>query len=160
MANDAINITLIGDKSLRYMFARLPDVMQNKVARKAIRKAAHRIRKPVSVAAPKKTGKLAALIAKAPVRSRARTRRFIRMGFVMPSRALLGIAPDAKGYYPTAQEYGFAIVRNDKIVGLVKPKRYIRSTVDRVTPIHMKLVAIDLRKIIPEARKLAARKVA
>ena len=160
MANDAINIHLVGDKQLRYMFARLPDKMQNDVARKAVRKAAHRMKKPVAVAAPKKTGRLAALIEKAPVRARARTRRFIRQGWIMPTRAALGIAPDAPGYYPTAQEFGFAVVRGGEVVRMIPPLRYIRGTVDRVTPLHMKLLAIDLRKIIPAARKLAKTKVA
>lgn len=165
MAKDAINIHLVGDKSLRHMFARLPDVMQNKVARKAIVKAAHRMKKPVAVAAPKRTGKLAELIAKAKVRSRARTRRLIRYGWMMPTREELGIpayTPESPGgYYPTAQEYGFRLMsRKGKFIKMVKPKRYIRGTVDRVTPMHMRLVAIDLRKIIPEARKLAKTKVA
>ncbi len=164
MANDAINVHLVGDKQLRYMFARLPDVMQNKVARKAIRKAAHQMKKPVAVAAPKKTGRLSELIAKAKVRSRARTRKFIRYGWMMPTREELGIpayTPEKPGgYYPTAQEYGFRLMRGDTFIKMVPPKRYIRGTVDRVTPMHMRLIAIDLRKIIPEARKLAKTKVA
>lgn len=159
MAGGTAWIKTIGIEQTRRMFDVLPVKMQKDTARKVLRAAAKRVRKPVAAATPKKTGNLAALIAKAPIRARSRIRNLIRIGWLMPTREELGIAPDAPGYYPTALEYGFAIVRKGKIVGKVAPKRYIRGTVDRAKGAQYLRMSIDFgKRIKADAMKLGNHK--
>ena len=162
----ALHVQVIGDKKTRKMFKKLPLIMQKKIARKAVRRAAKGIQRNVANATPRDTGKLQAAISAAPIHSRSRNRKLIRMGFEMPTRATLGIAMYGRtkdgrlyrvGYYPTAIEYGYALTRNDKIIMLVPPQRYIRKTTDKLKPVYYRQMGRDIATITTEARRLGNR---
>ena len=162
MAGGAAYIKTIGVKKTRRMFDKLPLIMRKKVARKMCRNEAKRMQKSVAFATPVGTGVLANRIRMSKIRSRSRSRRLIRIGWVMPTRQELGLpayVPGRKvGYYPYSLEYGYALVRNKKIVKMIPPKRFIRNTVARVRGAHVRVMAQDLRGIIIEAKKLGNHK--
>lgn len=106
-----IDISVTGDKELQRILNRLPDKLQKKIARNAIRKSAKRARDRIVANIRKlnliKTGRLLAAFEYAPIRSQSSTpRSLIRIGVGFPYREQLGISPDDKYFYPAALEFG------------------------------------------------------
>jgi hypothetical protein len=159
MASGMIRFEVFGVKETERMFDLLPDRMDEKVASNAVRRSAYRMRTPVARATPRKTGRLRTLIANAKVRSAGKRRGFVRVGWLMPTREELGIPAEAKGYYPTALEYGWRGKvpipgGGSRSIGFQLPRPYIRRTTDQYTRQEWQQISRDIRAIEAEARKL------
>jgi HK97 gp10 family phage protein len=116
----SIDISMLGDRELEKTLARLPDVAQKRVVRKAFTKGGRVVLAAVKRHTPVKTGAL-----KKGIKSRAgKARRGAVVRSVMlPYREELGIPADAKHYYPAAVEYGH---------GNVPPHSFLRKGYDEV----------------------------
>lgn len=99
----AFDISLLGDKVLAYQFKQLPIVIQRKLLRQSFRAALRPVLAMARSLAPQMTGAMARTL-----RLRAMKRRRGRLGMLIMAapRAVLGIAADAKGYYPVHVEIG------------------------------------------------------
>lgn len=106
----AVDISVLGDKSLERKLGRLTDKTQKRLVRKALRRSGKRIWNRVllnasGVVINEDTGALVNALEETKPVSRS-SRGVLEIGFKWPTRAALGIPPTAKGYYPTALEYG------------------------------------------------------
>ncbi len=106
MADNLIRFQMVtsGDRELEKALDLLTGPKQGKALRQSAKAAIRPVLQKVKRDAPKKTGKLARYLKVYVMRAR-KNRGGARI--VFPTRRKLGIADDAKGYYPTAQEYGF-----------------------------------------------------
>ena len=143
-----VAISVYGDRQLMKALSNLERKMRMKFMRRALRNSAYRLRGPVARAAPQDTGALALELSRAKVRSASKKRGQIRLGFVLPTRKALGISSKAKGYYPTALEYG-AVYKKGRRAGQTQPPlRFIRGTVDRETPGEVVRIKNELRQAV------------
>ena len=150
-----IEIGLLGDKNLENMLRQLPNRGQKTAVNKALRASAKRLRPKLAAATPVDQGRLKKAMEKAKIRAIKR-RNQTGVGIALPMRAELGIPADAKGYYPTAIEYGFYSVRAGR---MIPAQRFIRNTVDTERPTEIPAIGRDLgRAITEQARKEAAKK--
>ena len=157
-----MDISMTGDKQLMKMFARLPDVMEKKIARQAIRKSAKRLQPHIAAAIPLGPSKnwgehLRSYYLKAPIRSGTTRREFLRVGIKAPERTDIGIPWDATGFYPASLEYGWKI-RTKTGAKKISPKSFIRRTVDFRRQMEFHQMGRDIAKIVGEARRLAKSK--
>lgn len=106
------SISLSGDKEILRAFGEFPKIMQNRILRKAMTKAAQPIRDRVEqltpVQSPPFKGQSPNVRLKRLVRVVAgkRSRKRVRRLVAFPVRARLKIPDDAKWYYPAHLEYG------------------------------------------------------
>ncbi|MBT8046401.1 MAG: HK97 gp10 family phage protein [Pontiella sp.] len=101
--SDYIDIRFLGDKDLQRKLKRLEIKTQRAIVRPSMKKSMVQVKDKAQELAPVKTGKLRDSIKQ----GRQRTRRGItRASVVTGTRQELGIAPDARGFYPAAHEYG------------------------------------------------------
>lgn len=105
MANQGVDISLIGDKALMRKLARLPDAVEKKIVRKVLRDHAKVVKARVVALVPVRTGNLKAAYANSKIQS-AGKRGLIRVGITYPTRQELGIAEDSRWFYPRHVEYG------------------------------------------------------
>lgn len=156
-----VDMKMLGDKALDRAFATLPVKMQKTVARKAIRNSAKRTRRYIVRellalrARTNRSGRnrlltLAEFFENAKVVSRSkRARQLIRIGVIWPSRSDIGIPADAKGYFPTAIEYG-------TIKAPAMP--YLRPAVDNNRKTELALIRREVaRGIEAQFKKLTAK---
>ena len=174
----AVDISMIGDKALERMFKKLPDKMQEKVAKPALRKSAVRLRGHVVSELRRqwpKARKLAAVLASTkPRKYKARSlASMIIYGLPLPGREELRIGAKDKGYYPLHLEYGAKehVIVPKEAGGLlrllsgelvsrvdhpgVQAKPYIRPGVDKNKRAEWRLIGKEIgKRIEKEARKL------
>ena len=166
-----IDISMLGDKELQAKLKRLPQKLQHKIAKKALRDSAKRMRPRVAAAAPigkprkrrlgvyagspffeeTKPGTLRQAFKTTQIRSlrKGRVYGFLGIGINLPTRAELGIEPDDKWYYPMAIEYGAHGTRTH-----FPAKPFIRPTTDKYAMQEYAQIAKDIgRGIEREARK-------
>lgn len=124
---DGIDIRVFGDKELDRALGRLERRTQRKYVSRMFRIHLKTIRQRIvgflsGDPVEPQTGTLRAAMQGAKTRAASRRpRSLIRLGLVWPTRAELGIAPDAKGFYPAVLEYG----REG-----VPPKPFMRPSID------------------------------
>ena len=153
VAKPAVDITLLGDKSLERMLAALPRVSQKKAVRPALRACAKRLKADLlaNISGPIieiRTGRYRSAMVAERVHALKRIRGLIGVAFDMPTRVALGISPEDKHYYPFALEYG------DSRRGL-PPKAPIRRTVDEHKDVELRRIGTAVGKDIEkQARKL------
>lgn len=133
VAKPIVDISLVGDKALIKGLARFEPRVQKKVVRGALRKSAKRLKAHVIrnlSGDPVKpdSGRYRAGMVAAKIRSLGRSRRLMALGFALPTRAELGIAPGYEWYYPFAVEYGYT--RTARAPVTVAPKAPIRRAVN------------------------------
>lgn len=100
---DGFDISVLGDRELQKKFGKLEKSVQGKMLTSAMREAMKPVLASARAAAPRHTGNLARKIKLSSVRLRGKGKG---IAVRTPTRAQLGIAKDAKGYYPAHQEYG------------------------------------------------------
>jgi HK97 gp10 family phage protein len=148
----AIDIRMIGDKRLVRKFNRLPDKLQKKMLRPAMRKAMKPIKAMAETLIPVGSGALKAGGLKISALKRSRS----RFGIILatPTRATLGIPGEASGYYPIHVELGHRVVIKGKTVGKVAGQSYMRKAMEATKPQARKILANELRRrIAAEAKK-------
>ncbi len=112
----------VSDKDLRRLDKKLVSLGRaaaGKIVRRGIRNGAKHIRNEMRKHVPTKTGKLKRWII---IKATKRSRKGWGMVIMLPTRVRLGIAPDAKHYYPAHLEYGYT-TKSGKVVA---PKSYFR----------------------------------
>lgn len=97
---------MLGDKDLKKSFQALGAADQQKATKLAAKRSLRPTEKAIKGAAPKASGRLAANI-KTLMMSAGKGRGLIGARVVTPPPKVLGIAPSAKGYYPSAMEFGY-----------------------------------------------------
>ena len=104
MAKPWIDIGMVGDKELQRALNRISRDTQEKFVQQSLRKGAKPILASAITGVPVRTGRLKTSL---KIRTRKRKRKGI-LGVQVQTgtRAELGIAADAPGYYPIAVEYG------------------------------------------------------
>ena len=147
----AVDMRVFGDRKLSRAMARLPEKLQRRTMKAALRKSARRLR---AALAPqflpiRDTGRLHSAIKRAPIRMGRRRGKFgpITLGLIPPTRAELGISAEDRGYYPYALEYG--TVEREGGRGSIQEYRIIRKNVDDNTAREISAIAADLRTQIP-----------
>jgi len=123
MKTPMLAMDLRGDVELVRAMTALPIKFENRVISKALTKAMGIYRKAARVAAPVATGRLKKSIKTKSIKRRGRNRNQIAKRVSTGTRADLGIPKDAKGYYPTAIEYGWT----DRHGHQHAPRSYMRS---------------------------------
>ena|SRR3990167_2371492 len=98
------DISMTGGKELQAKFSKLPIKMQRVLLRKALPAAAEPVAAAAVANAPTDTGALAASI---HVTKPKAVRGGLKVSIATGTRSDLGIAEDATGYYPMAQECGW-----------------------------------------------------
>lgn len=99
----SVDITMIGDEEVMKLFKQLPDNLQKKFARQAMRKEAKKVMAKVVAATPVHSGRLKeSWKLKALKRNRKRIGLYIESG----TRSELGVAAFYRGYYPAHIELG------------------------------------------------------
>jgi len=155
MGSRAFDITMIGDRELDYAYDQLEKKTRRKFLSTALRESAYRLRKLVAAAAPVKSGRLKKAMATARVVVTSKRAGFLRLGFVMPTREMLGIPPRGEkggsGYYPFTIEYGSMKLRRAAIP-------WIRFTVDQHMHEEWSLIGADLVRMIEGDFKRSTRK--
>lgn len=117
------NIELLGDKELSRRLQALPEKLERKVLRQALRAGANVALPAARQSAPVRSGRL-----QRSIRVRALRRRRGQLGVAVQTgrRTQLGIPPGARYYYPAAQELGFHVrgTSRRRIAG----RRYMRGS--------------------------------
>jgi HK97 gp10 family phage protein len=136
-----VDISILGDKDLERKLSRIADKGQRKVVRAAMRKAATRARKRIVQNIQREglidTGRMMQAFKKTKIASASNNRNMIRIGPRLPTRSELGIDADAKGYYPTALEFGYAL----------RPATpFIRPAIDDHKDDEIKAIGSDIGK--------------
>jgi len=144
-----VDISILGDKDLERKLSRIADKGQRKVVRAAIRKAATRARKRIVQNIQREglvdTGRMMQAFKKTKIVSASNNRNMIRVGPRLPTRSELGIDADAKGYYPTALEFGYAL----------RPATpFIRPAIDEHKDEEIKVIGSDIGKGIEREARL------
>lgn len=137
-----ISLQLRDARRVRKTLGKLPDTLQKKVLREAIRRTNREtilpkvkdkirarsfdppsLRYPAGKGEPmvSHTGRPGILRDKMTVRSIKRTRKYVGSVIVTPTREQLGIDPKYKGYYPAFLEYRKSPIGN-------APQPYLRGT--------------------------------
>lgn len=129
----AIDISMLGDKALSRALAKLVPHAQKKAVRGAVRNSAKRMRPLVAAATPVDSGRLKHEMETAPIRGTTK-RGFIRIGMVKPPGKRESIQLNVL-------EYGSA-ARN------LAPLRFIRNTVDRHAASEHQKMGQDIRRSI------------
>jgi len=103
-----LDVTMLGDRELTRLFERLPEKAQRKIYSKSIRKTLRLINKAVHAAVPVDTGNLKALMKRARITVRKKTRTIVSLGLKLPERSDLGLDDGKKDkmFWPAALEYG------------------------------------------------------
>lgn len=160
-----IDLTLIGDKELMRKLNRLIDRAPKRVVNTAMRASAKRLRPKIAAATPvrgeagawftgrqeKAGGTLKRAMANAKILV-LRRRNQIGVAIHMPTRAVLGIPADAKGYYPVSIEYGFMHWASGQDI---PARSYIRNTVDSNAASEHAQIGRDIGKGIEREAKKA-----
>lgn len=136
-----IDISILGDKELAAKLNALPLAVQRKIVRKAMRPAAKPVLASVKAATPVDRG---VLRRKLKLRALRRSRRVQGLMIPLPTRDELGITDGARGYYPTALEYGW----RDRGGSHHPPISYIRKPVNRRTKLYLRQVGIGISALI------------
>lgn len=140
MARPVVDISFLGDKKLERLLKRLPDAVQKKAVRPAIRNSTKRLQPKVAAASPVDEGRQRQLLATAKIRS-AGSRHILRVGFIRPEEKQDAIKLNVI-------EYGSA-KRG------IPPTRFIRNTVDANKSVEYPKIGREIGKNIEkEARKL------
>jgi HK97 gp10 family phage protein len=103
VASNRFDITMLGVPELSKALAALPEKVEQKVMRQALRQAGKYYLMLAKARAPRETGRLSSTM-----KLRAMKRRKGRVGVMIQTgtRAQLGIDPKRKGYYPAHTEFG------------------------------------------------------
>ena len=99
------DISMLGDKELAKRFAEAPRKLQRRLLVSSMKEAAEPIAQSASQKAPVDTGKLAASIH--VTKAKATRGAGVKVSIATGSRDDLGIAADAKGFYPMSVEVGY-----------------------------------------------------
>lgn len=99
----SLSIGAVGGPTPNALFEGLSKAMEKKIARRATRAGATVVLNAARSIVGKRTGKLARGLR---VRALKRSRKRFGHKVVTPTREYLGIAKDAKHYYPAVLEYG------------------------------------------------------
>lgn len=148
-----IDISFLGAKELERRLRRLPDKMQNKIVRRALRASNVRLREAITRAVSGnileiQTGRLSSGMGSAPIRVDPRGRGRFAIGTVLPEREVLDISAKDKWYYPTALEYGAPNRRFSKQQGggpnPLQAFRWIRNTVNTMQDAELRWIADEI----------------
>jgi len=151
--SDFMKIDLVGEKELQNMLKKIGGAPTKRVLKKAIRKVGNNILADLRTSTPKDRGRLRKSWKLRVLKFKKKY--MVGLGFKLPTRAELGIPGDAKGYYPTALEYGYT----DKSGTTHPPLSFIRGSTDRNQQSGKGIISGALRKEIPkEAKKLAKKR--
>lgn len=128
---------------------RLPDKMSRLFVRRAMRNSAKRLKKELLKAIGGailrvRTGRTRAAFAASPIRTFTRRKggtMTVRIGQILPPRALLNIPPESRYYYPAALEYG---TRH------MAAKAPIRRTVNRMERAEIETIGDELARVITQ----------
>ena len=125
-------IKLFGDKDLARALGRLADVTQKKIVKKAFRSSLKRVKTEVLLnmsgrIVQERTGAMVNAFERINPQVRTEKDGTLVVSMKLPTRADIGIEASAKGYYPTALEYGVKRGRHP-----FPAKRMIREAVNRV----------------------------
>jgi HK97 gp10 family phage protein len=120
-----LNLQLMGDDALIRRFNALPEKMQGKVFRPAVRVATKLVMQDAKKNAPKRTGALRRGLFIKPFK---RKRRGGNIGLMIltPTRDKLNIKSDAKWYYPSLAELGH---KKRKSGGRVEGRPFLRNAI-------------------------------
>ena len=99
----AVDIRVFGDKDLQKQLKKLPDRLQNRILKQAIKKGAKITLQRTKTIVPKETGRLSESLKVKPIK---RSRVKIGYQVLTGTREELGIPAGKKGYYPMAIETG------------------------------------------------------
>lgn len=133
-----IDLKMIGDKALTAAFATFPDKMQKSIARKAFKKAALLVKRAQERLIPVDTGRLKGLgLTVKPKKNSGRGNRAIGSVILTPTRQELGIAANAKFYYPAHVELGH---------GNVAPRPFMRKGMAMKRRSAITVASAELRK--------------
>ena len=156
----AVDISMFGDRELQRMLDKLPDKVQLKIARKAIKNSVERLRPeiirrlsgdPVGVDTDTLRGAFRAV----QIKSHGKA-GLIRFGFPFPTREALDIDAEDKWYYPMAIEYGYIHAKSGQYV---PPRPFMRNAVDENYDREIRLTGKEIGKgITKEAARLARKK--
>lgn len=106
-AGNFVDMTMLGDKKLIKQLAKLPDRLQKKILRSAMRKAAKPVLASAKSKVPRVTGINTDPLRKGlKVKALKRSRNRIGVRIVTPERSVLGIPEGSKWYYPAHIELG------------------------------------------------------
>jgi len=152
MAKPAVDISILGDVELERSLAMLPDGVQRKVIRKAMRNTAKRMRSAIVPRVPVLTGRLRKEIKRSSIRAIRRSRTKLGATVALPTREAMGIPANSKWYYPAILEYG------SPKTGL-KPIRYFREAVDTSWPAERRILFSEVKTGIESAWADEARKI-
>jgi len=161
MAQPVVDSSMLGDKELERMLAKLPDRFQRKVGRQSFQASAKRLQAHVisnlqGAVVDVQTGKYVQVMQAMKPKPGKRSRSRIRVEVPFPPRSELGIEPGDEAFWPAAVEYGHRIVRKGKVVGYAPPHPAIRNAVNDHEEQEKRLIGRDIRQgITREARKLA-----
>lgn len=145
MPQDGIGLTLVGGKSLQRTFDALTPAIQKKVLRKGLRAVWKLVLTAVKSAARLISPRLARFMT---LRALKRSRQRVGVVISTPKREKLGIAQDAKGYWPAHHEYG---------TSKMKATPYLRPTVDAWRERVFRLTGVKIRAAIDEVWKKGKR---
>lgn len=135
-----VDISLAGDDELMRTLDELAsEANVSLMVRKSAEIAMWPVLESAKQAAPRDTGKLSHYLKILPMGG-AKARGFVGARVVLPSRQELGIAPDAPGYYPSAQEFGWEAAEGVK----TQPKRYIRNALYRNRELVFRVLRVNL----------------
>lgn len=134
-----VDISVLGDNDLVTALGTLPDNVQKRVVRAALKKSAVRIKKALVPAIPVLTGTFQAAVSRST--AKVLTGRKFSVGAVvpLPLRSELGISLEDKGYYPAVLEYGAPA---DGIAA----RRMYRDTTDKMAVGELAAITSDIRK--------------
>lgn len=139
-----IDISVAGDKELQKA---LDELMSDATASKMINTSAidamEGVKQAAEANAPRDTGRLASNMYIAGMR-KSKSKGWLGARLLLPPRRVLGIKQNAKGYYPTAQEYGTKPTRKRR--GSLPAKRFFRDALYRGASGHINRFAAALRK--------------
>lgn len=155
MAAVAFDIKLFGDKELARQLGRLPVVLQTKILKKSFRASLKRVKNKVLLnmsggAVQERTGRMVNAFERINPRVALDKDGGIVASMKLPSRAQMGIPIEAKGYYPTALEYG--VKRGKRPFAA---KRMIRDAVNAVQAQELRRIGTEIGNGI--AREAAKR---
>ena len=136
MAMPYIDISLLGDKALQRKLNRLPQKIQKKVMRQALREGARPILAAAKTNAPVDTGRMKASL---KLRSHKARRGNFGVEVRTGTRTELGIPEGATSYYPYSVEFGH---------GNVPAHPFMRPALDDNREVAEKLLKTKLRRIL------------
>jgi len=128
MAKKMIDISILGDKQTARRLHRLVSKVQKRVVGKALRAGGKPVLAATKAKAPVDTGRLKGSLKLRTARLSRRRKRQGEFGMEVRTgtREELGLAPDATGYYPISQEYGWKLRGG----GAAPARPYMRPAAD------------------------------